>query len=452
MTHASPQLLGFVPKGPQLDANDRRTGIGELVHRLEASQWRSPEEIADRQFAALGRLVEHAATQSRFFADHLRAAGLAPADLRHQEGLLSLPPITRRDFQRAPDEVFCDQAPPEYGEVAMAASSGSTGEPVVIRRTLFDQLLFQAMTMRVHLWHGLGTGLRLCTSRATIPEIVTTPSWNNTAGQFWPTGAMLAIPNSTAIAKQTELIAAFAPDILVIYPSNIVAITQQLEPLGAPPFRLKQIRTTSETLSPHDRAMIEAYWQCPVIDIYSSTEVGYIAVQCPDSALYHVMSETLLVEIIDDRGRPCSEGEVGRIVISDLNNYATPVIRYAIGDLAEVGPPCACGRGMPTLKRIVGRERNLILMPDGTRHWPLTGRSRYRSVAPVVQYQMIQQERERIEVRLVVERPLDLDEEARLRTVMTEALGHPFALEFTYFEGRLPIGANGKLEEFVCRL
>ncbi|HSZ74758.1 MAG TPA: hypothetical protein VK779_08055, partial [Rhizomicrobium sp.] len=140
----------------------------------------------------------------------------------------------------------------------------------------------------------------------------------------------------------------------------------------------------------------------------------------------------------------------GRVVLSDLHNFATPMIRYDIGDYAEVGGPCPCGRGLPTLKRVLGRERNLILMPDGTRHWPLVGFARFRDVAPIVQYQFIQQSREEIEVRLVAETPLSAEQEANLKSVIQEALGHPFALRFTYFEGQIPRAANGKFEEFVC--
>lgn len=442
-------LLAFVPARPRPGLDRERADIGALVHRLEAAQWRSPQEIVARQHEALVRIVGHAAAQSPFCGRHLRAAGLAPQDLATPEGLRALPPIRRRDLQGSPDDVFCAAVPEACGPIADAASSGSTGEPVRLRRTALDQLLFRAMTVRFHLWHGLGTGLSFCQSRAGIDEIARMAKWGGTAGMFWPTGAMLAMPNQISIAEQARLIEGFAPDILLIYPSNIVALARHYEASGAAPFPVRQIRTTSETLPDHDRALIHRTWGSAPIDVYSSTEVGYIAMQCPASGLYHVMAETLIVEVIDEAGRPCREGEVGRIVLTDLNNHATPLIRYAIGDHAEVGPPCPCGRGLPTLRRILGRERNLVTMPDGSRHWPLTGRSRYRDVAPVLQHQMIQRERGRIEVRLVLERPLEGEEEATLRTIMQQALGHAFALDFQVYEDRLPMAPNGKFEEFV---
>jgi len=89
------------------------------------------------------------------------------------------------------------------------------------------------------------------------------------------------------------------------------------------------------------------------------------------------------------------------------------------------------------------------VMPDGTRHWPLVGFHRFRDVAPVIQYQLIQQTRETIEIRLVVETPLTPAQEDSLRGIVQEALGHPFALHFVYFDNALPRAANGKFDEFV---
>ena len=164
------------------------------------------------------------------------------------------------------------------------------------------------------------------------------------------------------------------------------------------------------------------------------------------------MSENLIVEVINDAGQSCKDGEIGRIVITDLHNFAMPIIRYDIGDVAEVGGICPCGRGMPTLKRIVGRERNLILMPDGTKHYPLVGFAQFRDVAPVVQYQFIQHTREQIEGRLVTERPLTSDEEDALRTIVQNSLGYPFELRFSYFLDRIPRSPSGKFEEFMCKV
>ncbi len=91
----------------------------------------------------------------------------------------------------------------------------------------------------------------------------------------------------------------------------------------------------------------------------------------------------------------------------------------------------------------------MMVKPDGTRHWPLTGYKKFREIAPVAQYQFRQHSPERIEVRLVVERPLTAPEEAALLEEIIRKLRHPFTLDLVYFQGRLPLGGNGKFEEFM---
>ncbi|MGH6981462.1 MAG: hypothetical protein ACREFC_09675, partial [Stellaceae bacterium] len=219
---------------------------------------------------------------------------------------------------------------------------------------------------------------------------------------------------------------------------------------GIAPPAIGHVRTTGETLSPALREAASALFKGKVEDCYSSQELGYIAIECPESGLYHVMAENLLVEVLDANRKPCREGEMGRLVVTHLHNLATPLIRYDIGDYAEVAGPCSCGRTLPTLKRILGRERNLVLMPDGSRKWPVTGFHRFRDHAPVRQFQFVQIDRRTIEVRLVADAPLTAEQEAGLRGVIERAIGPPFEIRFACFPERLPLGANGKFEDFLC--
>lgn len=163
-----------------------------------------------------------------------------------------------------------------------------------------------------------------------------------------------------------------------------------------------------------------------VVDNYSSQEVGAIALECPESGLYHVQSESLIVEVLDDAGAPCSAGQIGRVVVTDLHNFATPLIRYELRDYAEVGPVCPCGRGLPTLARVLGRRRNMVMLPGGEHHWPLVGLHRYREVAAILQYQLVQHSLEEVEMRLVTAGgPLGQALEQRLRAIVQQALGAP---------------------------
>ena len=83
-----------------------------------------------------------------------------------------------------------------------------------------------------------------------------------------------------------------------------------------------------------------------------------------------MQNENIVLEIVDNQHRPCKQGEVGRVVITALHNFATPLLRYDLGDFAEFGAPCRCGRGLAVIRRILGRIRNRIRLPDGSSRFP----------------------------------------------------------------------------------
>ena len=106
------------------------------------------------------------------------------------------------------------------------------------------------------------------------------------------------------------------------------------------------------------------------------------------------------------RACACAPGQIGRIVVTSLHNFAMPLIRYDIGDFAQVGEACDCGRGLPVLTRILGRVRNTLVTADGKRYWPVFGTRALMDSAPVRQYQFVQKSPQRIQARVVASAPL----------------------------------------------
>jgi phenylacetate-CoA ligase len=188
-----------------------------------------------------------------------------------------------------------------------------------------------------------------------------------------------------------------------------------------------------------------------VVDLYSCNELGLVALQCPGHRHYLVQAENLYVEVLDAADRPCAPGEVGRLVITDLHNFASPLIRYDLGDHAEVGGPCPSGRGLPVLTRIMGRSRNMLTLPSGDRMWPTLTAGLFVENAPVRQFQLIQHSREAIEVRLVVTEPLTQEQKDRLGLALESKLGTPFAFTFTEVD-EIPHAPSGKYEDFRSEL
>lgn len=423
--------------------------LAALLDELDRSQWLDTASIRTRQFRQLRVLADHSARHSPQFARRLGEAGLTPADFATPDGFARLPVLRRQDIQRAKD-FFCRSIPPDHAPVDEARTSGSTGEPVCVRRTAVSQILWLGHMVRDELWHRRNLTARRCAIRTTAEEVIRFKSWGGIVGDLFETGEVLVIPSRLGIAEQIALIDEFRPDSLISYPNIIAALLDACVARGRGFEGLSYLRTLGEIVSPGLREEATRFFGARVADSYSSQELGYLTLECPDAPYHHIMAETVIVELLRDDGTPCEQGELGRVVVTDLHNLATPLIRYDLGDFAEAGPPCPCGRGLPTITRIVGRERNLLHLPDGRRDWPWFGRRNLRDAAPVSQFQIIQHDVERLEARLVCERPLTEREERDLKAAFAQALGHVFLMDFRYFDDSLPVAPNGKFEEFIC--
>ena len=443
-------LVGIV--WPSVTGRSHREQLLSLLRQFEQTERMPPERLQQQQLLQLSAVVEHARRTVPFYHD--RFGGLPPGPV----ALQALPLLTRRDIQNAGHGLRSTAIPPQFGGTHENRTSGATGEPVTVLRTMLDTLLWQANTLRDHAWHRRNPALKMAAIRAVAPGTadpphgVEAPNWGPASAALGGHGPAALLTLDADVAVQAVWIRRQAPGYLLTYPNNLAALLVHFGQRGERLPSLRAVLTVGETVSPALRAACRDVLGVEIQDVYSSQELGYIALQCPSSGLYHVMAESMLVEVLDAAGKPCAPGETGRLVVSSLHNYATPLIRYELRDHATAGGPCTCGRTLPTLVRIAGRERNMVKLPDGSTHWPLVGFHRFRDIAPVRQYQLLQRSLGEIEVRLVCDRALKPDEETQLAMVIRDALGYPFALRFMFFEGELPRSANGKFEEFVCAI
>jgi len=456
---AWPEIRSLLP-GVAWPAMPGQQGVllATLLAQFEQSQWWSRESVESAQLRQLRMLLDHARRHSPFHAARIPATDHART---LAECLAAIPVMHRTDLQARRADVDCSWLPEAHGEVSVCHSTGSTGEPVSVRRSGLNILIWMAMTLREHLWQGRDIGLPLAIIRAQFATEdegrlgVSQEDWGPPFNHLFVSGPSHGLNLQTDVARQAEWLRQIMPAYLLTYPSNLSALLDlaELDPerragLG----RLIQVRTIGETVPDALRERCRNLLGIGIADAYSSQEVGVIAIECPQRGGYHVMSEGLVLELLRDDGQPCGESEMGRVVVTDLHNFATPLIRYDLGDLAEAAGPCGCGRGLPTLRRIMGRARNLLRLPDGRRFWPLVGAFDYREIAPVRQYQIIQRSLQRVTLRLAVERPLSAAEESGLSEKLNEFLGHRFTVDFDYCAPTIPRGPGGKFEDFVCEI
>lgn len=158
------------------------------------------------------------------------------------------------------------------------------------------------------------------------------------------------------------------PTFILAYVESIADLARYAEKEGRTVHSPRAIMTTAGTLYPEMRETISGVFEADVYNRYGSREVGDIACECPNHEGLHVSAPTHYVEILDEDGNPVDPGEAGEVVVTSLTNYAMPLVRYRIGDIAvKATEPCSCDCGWPLLSKVKGRISDVFVAVDGTR-------------------------------------------------------------------------------------
>ncbi|MDP6589262.1 MAG: phenylacetate--CoA ligase family protein [Alphaproteobacteria bacterium] len=463
-----PNMAGVMRKGPHSTfpatahsslaglawpglASQLSTHLMALLYQLEQSQWWTAGQLSRHQLRQLAPLVQHALNTVPHYREHRRAWGIGGKwKLTAQSFAASLPILTRAEAQERGAALHAASLPKGHGETGDIFTSGSTGRPLRTLKTGLAEIMWQAVTLREFLWHrDLRLKLAVITmdedEQAGYPDGAQYENWSAIAAQTFVTGPSCVLHVSTKIHQQVEWLLRMKPDYLFTRAGNAQALAQHcLRENIEFPF-LRQVITFSDLLRSEARAVCREAWGVPVVDMYSAAEVGYIALQCPDSENYHIQSESVYVEILDEAGRRCAPGEVGQVIVTPLHNFAMPLLRYASGDLAEVGE-CACGRGLPALRRIIGRTRSVLALPNGEHVFPEL-QDLLIDLPMVRQFQILRRERESLDVKLVVARELTEGEAALLERELQTRFHYPFRLKISYHD-ELARSPSGKFHDF----
>lgn len=427
-----------------------------ILFQLERSQWWDPGQLSHWQFAQLAVLLEHAYQTVPFYRQQFDAIGFSPTSTIAPEDWSRLPIVQRAALESAGAQAVTTALPAAHGRMTEKRTSGSTGEPGRFVSTQVSSQFWHALTLRDHLWHGreLSAALAVVRSGRSVRDpfaITRHNSWGPPADLVFDTGPGVLLYHSLPIERQAALLREFNPHYLLTYPSNLLALARCVSEHGESLTNLREVRTYGEPVEDAVREACRSSWGAALTDTYSAEEAGYLALQCPLHCHYHVQSESVLLEVIDAAGNACRPGETGRVVITTLHNFAMPLIRYAIGDYAVVGQPCDCGRGLPVLQKIVGRERNLLHLADGTLRVPDMSALQRSAIGEIDRLQVVQIAPSRVRVRVAGEQPLAGADRETLERLVLQVLGGEFELEFS-FEREVERHANGKFEPFVSLL
>jgi phenylacetate-CoA ligase len=337
---------------------DLQAKLLAIEFQLEQSEWWTAAELREHQFQQLGHMLAHTQATVPFYGAALAAAGYRPGEPLTPEIWERLPILDHGALQAHRDALTSRAIPPSHGPVTELRIDRGRG-PVHLRITETAQLMRLAVFLREQIWHRRDLAGKRAVLRPDAapahPGGQREEHWGWPMGALYETGPQTVLDSRTALAEQVAWLAREAPVYLVGSPSDVLALSREVRARQPTLPSLKGVQTLGGGLGGEFRNICRGAWGVPLVHLYRAEEVGPLALQCPQHEHFHLQCEQAVVEILDGQGRPCGAGEVGRVVATPLNNFAMPLLRYDVGDTAEVGAPCPCGRGLPVLTRIIDR-------------------------------------------------------------------------------------------------
>ncbi len=424
----------------------------EFLRRLEKEQWASPEELKRMRLEKLQALLMHAQKSIPFYGRRFADAGFDPKGLGDFKDLEKLPLLNKAEIRKNLKDMLWNQCP---GGLFRYNTGGSSGEPLVFyfdrRRQAYDAAA-RAMS---HRWWGIDIGDRELYLWGSPLEITKQDRLKELRDRLTNQLLLSAFEISAdRIPQFVHAFRRFRPDCVFGYPSTIdlfcrMAATQgyRLDDVG-----VRVVFCTAEVLYDHQRESIASHFGgVPVVDSYGSREGGFINHQCPKGS-YHVMDSNYVLEFLRD-GKPVAPGEDGEIVITHLDAWGMPFIRYRTGDVASSREGlCACGRGFSLMSKVRGRSTDFVVTPDGRWQHGLSVIYVVRDIEGVDQFKIIQEDVDDVRVLLKVHQELyPADGDLRIVRGFKKRMGETVKVRVEHVSD-IPPEASGKYRYVVSRV
>jgi phenylacetate-CoA ligase len=340
------------------------------------TQWWQPGRLQDLQRENLSKLLRHARRYVPFYAERLDTVFRSDGSI-DWSNWTRIPILRREDMLQSGEQMRSMAMPGSHGRIRYERTSGSTGDPVTVATSSYAGAALSATIFRAHRWHDFdwsrNFAIRAGRGHPSHPvaeqlakPLKWGPSWLSQSG-----GNMLHFETTVDGEEMLSLMREHQAAYLGARPHRAHHMALEAQRLGIE-LKLDAIWAFGTATSQEACDDCLAAFDARVVSLYSSKEGQLMAIQCPSATHFHINDETTLLEIVDSDGRACRAGELGRVIVTPIFNFAQPTIRYDHGDMAVAGgSSCVCGRHLGIIERIVGRTTHLFHLPDGRRISPL---------------------------------------------------------------------------------
>jgi phenylacetate-CoA ligase len=415
-------------------------------HRfLERSQFDPPEVVRARQLSMLKAQLRHAFATVPFYRRTWAAAGVHPDDVESFDDFLHFPVVTKTDVRKHAGELLSEAF--RGAKLRTKSTSGSTGVPLVIQLDERGAQWKAGCTLRADEWSGWRLGQRVAKVWGN-PEYRHFGLRGRITNHFVDRAIYLDTIGLTEdrIREFVAAVRRHRPGLVFGHAHSLYLLACVLNKSGIADIRPNGCISTAMPLHDYQRKAIETALGVPVTNRYGCEEVSLIACQCERHRGLHVAAESVYVEV---KGA----GPTGPLLVTDLVNFAMPLIRYQIGDVATLSDaPCECGRGLPVLEKVEGRDADYVVTPSGSL---ISGISLTENFAVLIkgaaQVQLIQETVTHLRVRMVRDPIFDAESERQIRELVLKTFGPTMTYDLEFVD-LIPQEPSGKYRFCVSKV
>jgi len=420
---------------------------------LERSQYWPRAEIERLQMTKLKALLASAAAHCPWHAERIGAAEIDVAGRTELvlEDLRRLPTMTKRDARDNAD-LLCWRGVP--GGAFTYNTGGSSGEPLIFRYGRWRQASDAAGRMRARRWWGVEVGEREVYLWGAPVELGRTDRIKSLRDRLINQMLLNAFEMSAAnMDGYLDAIQSFRPRCIYGYASSVALLAAHASDRGLR-LRLPELAvvcTTGEPLYPHQRRLIERVFGVPVANEFGSRDIGFTAHESPQGQML-LMSESIILEVLDRDGRPVRDGEVGEAVMTGLCSDAQPFIRYRTGDIVRLSPEGSRdGRGLHVIAEVAGRTTDFVVRSDGTIMHALAVIYVLRAIDGIAEFKLIQHTTRDVEVLIVAGPQWTQDAQGRIAAGLAARLGSDVRVSIRLVDA-ISAEASGKFRYVVSHV
>jgi len=413
------------------------------LRRLKRTQYDPPETIVSRQLQSVREIVSHAYETVPYYRRLFDECGMQPNEVRSFDDFRRIPLLTKQAIREAGDTLLSNH----YPKAALHGkkTSGSTGVPLHIWVDDAAMQFKRGCTLRSDEWSGWRFGRR-------VAKVWGNPEYRKFGWRGRLRNVLLdrsvyldtLCMDEAALNEFAGQLRRSPPSLLFGHAHSLYLFAQFVASRRINEIRPDGIIATAMVLHDWQRRAIEDVFACKVTNRYGCEEVSLIASECEVHNGLHVNADGVFVEILANH-RPAPAGEPGTIVVTDLVNRAMPLIRYKVGDVAAAATRlCPCGRGLPLLERLEGRESDYVTTEFGELVSGISLTENFALHVPgVAQMQIVQEAITQFRFRIVAGSEFGPASHDRLRSLVRERFGPNTRYEVE-FVAEIPQEPSGK--------